>query len=231
MRITTVLAAALATAMPFVAAPAATAESRAASTCTLRTSPRIALGPNGATIVGTAADDCTRALVWTARWHGVHPTKGVRAYLVFRGLYNPGPDVARWTVPDESPLGRWTWQPQGAYDVTGARVATQNTLYSDVKVASWAGLTATRSGQRVTLSTSVARYSASYQRYIPWAGAAGQLQYRIKGTSTWRALAGVKTNSAGKYTYSRNWGAALEYRVYFPATAYIWNVATPTVYR
>lgn len=43
----------------------------------------------------------------------------------------------------------------------------QNTPYTDVKVGSWAALAATRSGQKVALSTSVARYSSSYERFIP----------------------------------------------------------------
>jgi hypothetical protein len=228
MRITGAFAALALTAGSLVlAAPAADGAppKPTAGGCSLSVPSRVAIVSPFRSITVRLMPNCAAAGTISATWDGIHPTQGPQEFLWFDESA-----TEYWDLYDWDALGRWTWRPSGAHDGNYDDVA-QNTAYSDIKIGSWAGLTATRSGQRVTLNASVARYATSYDRYIPWAGAAGQLQYRIKGTSTWRALAGVRTNSAGKYTYSRNWGAALEYRVYFPATAYIWNVATPTVYR
>jgi hypothetical protein len=228
MRVAAALAAVTLTAGSLVLATPATAAAPpkpAAGGCSLVIPSRVAIASPYRGITASLASNCAAAGTVYASWDAYHPTAGLQTVLIFDGTNR---DV--WNLYDFEPLGRWTWRPSLAYDANYDEVA-QNTTYTDIKFGSWAGLTATRSGQRVTLSTSIAWYSPSYRRYIPWSGAAGQLQYRVKGSTTWHALAGVRANSAGKHTYSRNWGAALEYRVYFPGTAYIWNVATPTVYR
>jgi hypothetical protein len=228
MRISRALVAAvIATTSVVAAAPAATAAppKPAAGGCSMGVPSRVAITSPYREVTAWLASNCAAAGTVWATWEYVHPTDGPQEILIFSEETS-----TTWAVWDLAKLGRWTWRPGGAHDANQESIA-QNTTYTDVKVGSWAALTATRSGQRVTLTTSVARYSSTYERCIPWAGATGQLQYRIKGSTAWKALAGVKANSAGRYTYSRNWGAALEYRVYFPATAYIWNVATPTVYK
>jgi hypothetical protein len=227
MRITTALAAVIATAGLVAAAPAAAAAppKPTAGGCSVAIPSKIAITSPYREVPAWLTANCTAAGTDVALWEALHPTQGSQGGIIF-----DGETTTTYELYDVVDLGRWKWQPRGAFDAESDPIV-QNTPYTDVKVGSWASLTGTRSGAKVTLTTSVARYSSSYERYIPWAGATGQLQYRIKGTTAWKALAGVKANASGKYTYTRNWGAALEYRVYFPATAYIWNVATPTVYR
>jgi hypothetical protein len=228
MRISRAIAAAvIATTSVVVAGPTATAAppKPTAGGCSVAIPSRLSITSPYREIGVWLTANCTAAGTDVAVWEALHPTMGSQDGVIFDGT-----STSSYELFDFVDLGRWKWQPRGAFDAEGDPIA-QNTPYTDVKVGSWAALSGTRSGQRVTLTASVARYSASYERFIPWAGATGQLQYRIKGTSTWKALAGVRANSAGKYAYSRNWGAALEYRVYFPATPYIWNIATPTVYR
>jgi hypothetical protein len=98
-----------------------------------------------------------------------------------------------------------------------------------VDLAAGARLAVTRSGSRVTLTSSAFRYWPTENRIIPWAGSVGQMQWKVPGTTTWRPLKQVWSNSSGKYTYRYTVTAARDYRVYFPATSVIWNASSPTV--
>jgi hypothetical protein len=208
------------------AAPAA----QAAGTCSLQVPSRVTISQPYPEITVRAGSDCLYSRTMYAVWDAYDP-RGEQdgSAAIFegddRGLVTTS-DV--WELWDSYPTGRWVWRPQIAYDVDNNDIA-QNTRYTDIKLGSWSRMTATRYGSRVTLSTSAARYSPTYDRFIAWGGAYGQLQYRVPGTSTWRALKTVYSNSSGAYRYTYATTAVRDYRVYFPATSAIWNTASPTV--
>jgi hypothetical protein len=196
-----------------------------AGTCSVVVPNRVAISTPYRGIPVRLASNCASAGVVYASWDGYHPTQGWEAILIFDESTS---DI--WDLYDWEDLGRWTWRPGSAWDADYDDVA-QNTPYTDIKLASWTALTATRSGTKVTLNVSVARYAYSLDKFVSWAGAVGQIQYRVPGTTTWQPLKSVTASSTGKYTYAYTTSAVREYRVYFPATAYIWNVASPTVRR
>lgn len=167
--------------------------------------------------------NCAAAGTSYAAWDAYHATGGWQHIAIFD---NTSSDV--WDLYDWEQLGRWTWRPGGAWDHSYNDV-WQNQPYSDIKIGSWAGVTPTRSGAKVTLNVSAARYAVSLRKFVPSAAAVGQLQYKAPGATKWIALKSVKTSSTGKYTYAYTSTAIRDYRVYFPATNVIWNAASATV--
>ncbi|WP_328990013.1 hypothetical protein OG394_27610 [Kribbella sp. NBC_01245] len=196
----------------------------AAPSCSVRIPARIAVGSPYQAVKVTLAPDCAAAGVIDAYWTAYHPTAGGTAFAAFEAKARTG--VV--DVYDFDPLGHWSWRPSGAFG-KDFKPVKQNYLASVVKVSSWSRLTATRAGRKVTLTAAAARYAASLDRFVPWAGASGQLQYKAPGATRWIPLKSVKTTAGGRYTYSYLMATTRDYRVYFPATGLIWNIASPTV--
>jgi hypothetical protein len=220
MRLASVLAAAgLLSAGLVGAAPAA----QAAGTCSLQVPSRVVISTPYRQITTRLGSDCVASGTVYASWDAIHPTQGWQTIAIFDET-----TTDFWDLYDFEPLGRWTWRPSLAWDYNSDDVA-QNTRYTDVKLGSWSKVTATRYGSKVSLATSAVRYSPTYERLIPWAGAYGQLQYKVPGTTTWRALKTVYSTSTGTYRYTYTTTAVRDYRVYFPATSVIWNTASATV--
>lgn len=209
-----------------VSAPVAQAAptAPAAGRCSLVPPTRLVISAPYRAVTLRVGSDCVAGNWDNATWTSYHPTKGVQEVaFFFRSSTTLTMDLY-----DYADLGRWTWRPNGAYDTNNLQM-TQNSPYSDVKVGSWAQVKPTRLGSKVTLNVSVARYAVTLDKYVPWAAAVGQLQYKAPGATTWIALKSVKASSTGKYTYAYTSAAARDYRVYFPATPLIWNVASTTV--
>lgn len=207
-----------------LAAPLTASAADAAPSCSVRIPARIAVSSPYQAVKVTLAPDCAAAGVVDAYWTAYHPTAGGTAFAAFESKARTG--VV--DVYDFDPLGRWSWRPSGAFG-KDFKPVKQNYLASVVKVGSWSRLTATRAGRKVTLNVAAARYAASLDRFVPWAAASGQLQYKAPGTTRWIPLKSVKTTAGGRYTYSYTMATTRDYRVYFPATSLIWDVATPTV--
>ncbi|WP_328993847.1 hypothetical protein OG394_05705 [Kribbella sp. NBC_01245] len=215
---------ALVVSAPMAQAATTNAAAPAAGRCSLVPPTRLVISAPYRAVTLRVGSDCVAGGWDNAGWTSYHPTRGVQevAYF-FRTSTTMVMDLY-----DYADLGRWTWRPNGAYDTNNLPM-TQNSPYSDVKVGSWAGLTASRSGSKVTLNVSAARYATSLNKFIPYTAAIGQLQYKAPGATTWIALKSVKTTSTGKYTYAYTSAAARDYRVYFPATGLIWNAASTTI--
>ncbi|MFC0625670.1 hypothetical protein [Kribbella deserti] len=206
------------------ASGAAEGSSAAAGRCSLIAPSRIVISAPYRAITMRVAADCVAGNWDNAAWTSYHPTQGVQEVLYFfRTSTTVTMDLYDYADP-----GLWNWRPNGAYD-TFSGAMSQNSPNSYVKVGSWAGLTASRSGSKVTLNVSAARYAVSLDKFVPYAGAVGQLQYKAPGATKWIALKSVKTTSTGKYTYAYTASAARDYRVYFPETSVIWNAASATI--
>jgi hypothetical protein len=212
------------------AAAPAPADSTAARTCTIYPPRSVAIGSNERTIYVRIGSDCEVApRKIYARWDLSNPNHPSNVY--HRITYGEGVTVMPWKILDEEePLGFTTWRPYEASDANGGEFV-QNQPTTLIKVASWAGITATRSGSRVTLTGAAARYSANANRMIAWTRAYGQLQYKARGTTTWRALAGGYTNSVGRLSVTTTSSTARDYRFVVPQTAQIWTAVSPTATR
>jgi hypothetical protein len=187
---------------------------------------RFSIGAPSRAITVTEGPNCAAAGVVDAAWLADHPTAGVVNGAVFEGGARSGVVV----LVDSMPLGRWNWQPAGAYDAADKPIM-QYSPYTDVRLASSGRVTPTRSGSRVTLRTSAVRYWQGGSKFIGWAGARGQLQYRAPGTTTWHGLKEVFSDAAGRYSYTYTTKAARDYRVVLRSTGYIWESVSPVVRR
>jgi len=166
-------------------------------------------------------------VIW-ANWDGYHPTQGIQEIMLFDHVSS-----VVWDLYDWQPIGRWQWRPAGAHDSGYNEVYQYGPYYTDVRLASYGRVTATRYGSKVSVTTAAARYWQSGSKIIGWSGARGQIQWRAPGTTTWRGLKEVYSNSGGNYSYTYTTSAVRDYRVVlYDATANtIWGSTSPVVRR
>jgi hypothetical protein len=223
MRIASLLAAAgLVTAGLVASAPAA----NAAGSCSLYIPSRLAIGHPYRAVTANQGPNCVTAAVVDAAWAAYHPTQGVVNVVIYENRDRSEIVDLYATMPP----GRWTWRPGYAYDANDAEVF-QYTTYTDVRMASYGRATATRSGSKVNVRTTAMRYWGAGEKFIGWAGARGQIQYRTPGTSTWKGLKEVYSYSNGTYSYTYSTTASREYRVVLRDVPTIWGSTSPAVRR
>jgi len=135
---------------------------------------------------------------------------------------------------DHTSPGRWTWRPVSGYvdqrDATRELTAGEmNTPVVDVRVTSRAGITATRLGGKVTVSTRATRFWTSTVTFGPWGGAVGLIQYRVPGTTTWLGLKNVASDAQGRYSYTYTVSARRDYRVLLFNATYVFGGSSTAI--
>jgi hypothetical protein len=224
MRLTSLLAALGLVATSLVAA---TPPASAAGTCSLYVPSKLTISQPYRAIAVTLGPNCNAAGVTDAYWAAFHPTQG----QVEAASFYDGDQAEIIDLYDYSTLGQWNWRPGGAFDDNGNRVY-QYSPYTDVRLGSYARLTATRgAGNKVTIRTGAARYWQTGRKFINWADARGQIQYRTPGSMTWRSLKEVYSSAGGAYSYTYTTTAARDYRVVLRSTGTIWGSISPVVRR
>jgi len=224
-RLTTLIAAtSLAVTGLTVVAPTA----QAAGSCSLYIPSRISIGTPYRAITARLGPNCSAAGVDWANWDGYHPTQGLQEILIFDGT-----TTTTWNLYSWEPIGRWQWRAEGAYDPDSNPVFQYGPYYTDIRLASYGRVTATRSGSRVNVRTSAYRYWGDGEKFMGWAYARGQIQYRTPGSNTWRGLKEVYSYSNGTYSYTYTTSAGRYYRVvlYDAPNKTIWGSTSPQVYR
>jgi len=163
-----------------------------------------------------------------ADWDGYHPTQGLEEILLFE---HTSSEI--WNLYDWQPIGRWQWRPAGAWDSNYTDVYQYGPYYTDIRLASYGRVTATRYGSKVNVRTAAARYWQGGSKFIGWSGARGQIQWRTPGTTTWHGLKEVYSNSSGTYSYTYTTSAVRDYRVvlYNATNNTIWGSTSPVVRR
>ncbi len=188
---------------------------------------RIAIGQPFRTYLVRLGPNCAQPpRVDYASWYGYHPTQGLQVVMIYDGTTAEYWDVDSYSTPP----GRWTWRPSAAWDINLDDVY-QYTTYTDVRMASYGRVTATRIGSRVNVRTTAMRYWGAGEKFIGWSGARGQIQYRTPGTTTWRGLKEVYSYSNGTYSYTYTTTASREYRVILRDVSTIWGSTSPVVRR
>lgn len=201
----------------------AASPSVAADACSVNTPSRWTISsPFKATYVGLAGD-CPPGVY--ASWFA-YSSQGPEDTLTFDGTH-----MAYFDMYDLATLGRWTWRPSLCFFADFTEVCAQNTRTMDVRLGGWSRLTATRSGSRVTVSTSVARYAYSLDRFVPWTNVRGTVQYKAPTATAWTSLKYVYAGSSGRYSFTYTTPSTRDYRVVFPDTPLIWGHTSATVRR
>jgi hypothetical protein len=196
----------------------------AAGSCSVKTPSRWTISSPFKTAAISLAADCSAGTnaVWEA-----YSSQGWENGLIYEGTRSEYLDM----YDDLATLGRWTWRPEGCFSADFTEECTQNTRTMDVRLGGWSGLTATRSGSQVTLTTSAARYAYSVDRFVPWTNVRGTVQYKAPTATTWTGLKYVYPGSNGRYTFTYSSASTRDYRVIFPDTSVIWGHTSATVRR
>jgi hypothetical protein len=205
---------------------AATPTASAAGTCSLYVPSKLTISQPYRAITVTLGPNCAAAGVNDAFWTAYHPSQGPQGAAAFFD----GDQSEIVDLYDYASVGVWNWRPGGAYGSMGERVY-QYSPYTDVRLGSYTRVAATRTGTKVTLRTSAARYWPGGEKFIGWADARGQIQYRTPGSTTWRGLKEIYSNGIGAYSYTYTTTAARDYRVVLRSTATIWGSTSPIVRR
>ena len=204
-------------------AVSAAAPASAAATCSVNAPTRWTISSPFKTTNISLGSDCAAGT--HAAWEAVASSGTVDA-LVYDGTRTEPFDVY-----DDDPLGRWTWRPADCFSADFSEQCTQNTRTMDVRLGGWSGLTATRSGSKVTLTTSAARYAYSVDKFVPWTNVRGTVQYKSPTSTTWTSLKYVYPASNGRYTFAYTSSSTRDYRVVFPDTTLIWGHTSATLRR
>ena len=205
------------------------APQQATATCSLVVPSRLSIGAANNNFVAKLGANCP-ASVYTAVWKS---TPAATMYPEGRLQFLYGARDVSFTILGEvPPIGTVTFKPAGgatAFD--GTKVADLASATTISRCTSAVALTGGRKGSRTALLTTVSYWRPNSSRYIRWANKQVLIQYQDIGTSTWKGLAYVTTNSVGQVTYNYYPNRTRRYRVYVPGTSSIWNIFSPVISR
>lgn len=211
------------------AQPAQAATQQATATCSLVVPSRLSIGALNNNFVAKLAPNCP-GTVYTAVWKSTPPaTMYPQGRLEFRYAAR---EVGFTILGEVPPIGTIAWKPAGgATNINAVKVADLAAATSVSKCASAVALTGGRKGSRTALLTTVSYWRPVNGRYVRWANKQVLIQYQDIGTSTWKGLAYVTTNSVGQVTYNYYPNRTRRYRVYVPGTSSVWNIFSPAISR
>lgn len=201
-----------------------TAPASAAGSCTLTAPAKVSIWKPYLPLTMKASGACATSGGWGG-WELIHPTYGAVDGVEFDGTAS-----SLWEVYDWADPGLSTWRPYAAYDSSDNEL-TQNTVKTDIRYHGAAWISSYRSGSVVTLTGTALTYSPDTQGFVKRANAAGQFQYRDRGTSTWRTLVGVKTGSNGTVRFQLRNNVARDYRFATYSTPTIWDIVSASTTR
>lgn len=220
-----VLAAAVAVTGLFTVQPANAAPT---ATCALSVPSRIYVNATYNLFQARLAAGCP-STTYTAVWKSSPVATNDGGRLAFTG----GDRVTQFGFYGSMPpLGTITWTPVGvASDSNGTKVADLAAASTISRCSTVAALDGGRKGTRTALLTTVSYWRPASDRYVRWANKQVLIQYQDIGTTTWKGLAYVTTNSVGQVTYNYYPNRTRRYRVYVPGNSSIWNTFSPIISR
>jgi hypothetical protein len=164
------------------------------------------------------------APVGYASWFAYHPSQGSQDSALFSNT-----TVQIWDVYSFHTIGLHTWRPSSAWDAAYVD-QLQNTPVSDIRLAAGAWIASSRKGSVVTLTGTSLLYSTGSDKFFK-RSAAGVFQFRERGTTTWKNLKSVRTNSVGVVSMSYIYSKTRDYRFALYSTPISWDLASATTTR
>jgi hypothetical protein len=219
---TAVVTAVLMLAASAFAAPSANA--RTTATCSLTAPYRVVIGQPYKEFKLYASSVCSLN-GGSSGWDLIHPSQGSQGGAYFFG----GTAQESWDVYDFHTIGLHSWRPSGAFD-GASNPLTQNTPQSDIRLATAAWISSKRTSDVVTLTGTSLLYSTGSDSYFK-RSAQGAFQFKERGTTTWKGLKAVTTNSAGVATMSYRYSRTRDYRFVLYTTPVSWDQASATTTR
>jgi hypothetical protein len=169
--------------------------------------------------------------------------QGCAGYLDWAAADVYGPaglnDIVMWDGVRTEYWYLYDWDTlPGVYDTndgtgyaTGGLDATWRGDSTVVRYGTRAGVSAARSGNRVTVTAAATRYSSSTSTHIPYGNRVVAIQHCLTQTGACSVAAYATTNAAGRATVTLNAPAARWYRVTFGDTGSFWGATSGRVLR
>jgi hypothetical protein len=194
--------------------------------CSLVIPAKLSIKSDPSSSLGSLGPDCI-STIYTAVWKAPAGVDVAQGKLTFaRGARN----VVFYLTG--LPAGRVTFSPVGsATDVKGHKLVDLAPASTVIKCGSVAALTGGRKGTRTALVATVSYWRSSAKHFERWANKKVLLQYQEAGSSTWKGLAYVTTNSNGQASYTYYPGKSRKYRAYAATTSTIWDDFSPIITR
>ncbi|MGC4939822.1 hypothetical protein [Kribbella sp. DT2] len=196
----------------------------AAGACNLSVPTRVAISRPYMELPTKISGECTVNGSFSL-WTLTHPSKGEVTQVGFE----EGATTYPWDIYATDPIGNQTFVPDGAVDPADQPL-TQNAPATTVKLAAGAWISSTRTADVVTLKGTSLLYSVSKNVFFK-RSASGVFQYRDRGTTTWKNLKAVTTNSAGEATMAYRYSPVRDYRFALYSTSISWDLASATTTR
>jgi hypothetical protein len=187
--------------------------------CVLHAPSRVAIGRPYVAITLKMSGDCVYG-----SWYLYHSTQGFQGVAIFN---NKRTDIR--DVYSSHTVGFHTWRAGSAWNAADVD-RPQNSSYCDVRLAAAASISSARSGGVVTLTGTSLLYSVSSNGYFR-RSAAGMFQSRERGTTTWKNLKSVRTNSAGVVSMSYRYPRLRDYRFTLYSTTISWDLGSAVTTR
>ena len=204
------------------------AQAKTTATCNLTAPYRVVIGQPFKEYKLFASGVCSLGgNAWSA-WDLIHPTRGYQGSAGF-GSVGSGNNQDSWDVYSDHTIGLHTRRPFAAYD-NDSNELSQNTVQSDIRLATAAWISSKRTADVVTLTGTSLLYSTGSDVYFK-RSAKGAFQFKERGTSTWKGLKAVTTNSAGTTTMSYRYARTRDYRFVLYTTPVSWDQASATTTR
>jgi hypothetical protein len=201
----------------------ANADAVAAGTCNLAVPNRVAIGRPYVGLTVKVTGNCTEPNSLSG-WNLYHPSMGAVDGLLFDNV-----NSQVWDVYSNYPIGVMTWRPLGAFDGSD-NTLTQNTPGTTVKLAAGAWISSSRTADVVTLKGTSLLYSTSSNTFFK-RSAGGVFQFRERGTTTWKTLKSVYTNSKGEVTMAYRYSKTRDYRFSLYSTPISWDLGSAVTTR
>ncbi|TDU84543.1 hypothetical protein EV138_7022 [Kribbella voronezhensis] len=197
-----------------------------AGTCNLSIPSRVAIGKPTLTLFGKVSGTCNTPTA-ASGWALHHPSLGDVNEVVFDKTYQYGD--GSWYIPDNHPIGNMVFNGEGSYNADDT-TNTQNTVPVTVKLAAGAWISSSRSADVVTLKGTSLLYSTTTNSYFK-RSAGGVFQFRERGTTTWKNLKSVYTNSKGEVTMAYRYSKLRDYRFALYSTSISWDLGSAVTTR
>jgi hypothetical protein len=205
----------------------ATSQAAAVGNCNLSVPTRVAIGRPNLILQGKVSGECNRAGN-SSGWLLYHPsyTEAVNGVL-FDTTQQYGDGT--WQIPARHPIGNMTFDGVFSENQDGA-VYNQNKVAVTVKLAAGAWISSSRSGDVVTLKGTSLLYSVNSNTFFK-RSAGGVFQFRERGTTTWKTLKSVYTNSKGEVTMAYRYSKTRDYRFSLYSTPISWDLGSAVTTR
>jgi hypothetical protein len=141
-------------------------------------------------------------------------------------------------IYDDDPIGVRTWKGQAPTDDPGASPRADEIVFNqpvtDIRVRSRSDVGYSPTPGR-TFRIIAERYAYTLDRFVPWAHAEGQVQYRCWNTNgpatPWKSLVNFTSDANGVYEWSDLPSlcpgySGTQYQVYYPSVQYIFGHAS-----